>query len=54
MMPVLEGKRMSIMLAPLKAAPKKEEKPRQPKKEAQPVSEDDNAPETEVAAEDKE
>ncbi|MCM1368816.1 MAG: translation initiation factor IF-3 [Candidatus Amulumruptor caecigallinarius] len=26
MMPVLEGKRMSIMLSPLKAAPKKEEK----------------------------
>lgn len=26
MMPVLEGKRMSIMLAPLKAAPKKEDK----------------------------
>ena len=27
MMPVLEGKRMTIMLAPLKAAPKKENKP---------------------------
>lgn len=35
MMPVLEGKRMSIMLAPLKAAPKKEDKPKKetPKKE---------------------
>lgn len=39
MMPVLEGKRMSIMIAPLKAAPKKEDKPKQPKKEAPNASE---------------
>ncbi len=51
MMPVLEGKRMSIMLAPLKAAPKKEEKPRAPKKEA--AAEAKPAAE-EAAAEEKE
>lgn len=33
MMPVLEGKRMSIMIAPLKTSPKKEEKKREPKNE---------------------
>lgn len=33
MMPVLEGKRMSIMIAPLKQTVKKEEKSRQPKPE---------------------
>lgn len=51
MMPVLEGKRMSIMLAPLKAAPKKEDKAKkeQPKeakdpkepKEAKPAQPED-------------
>lgn len=46
MMPVLEGKRMSIMLAPLKPAPKKEEKQRPAKKEqkAESVSAGDEAP----------
>ena len=51
MMPVLEGKRMSIMLAPLKAAPKQEEKRRAPKKEA--AAEAKPAAE-EAAAEEKE
>lgn len=48
MMPVLEGKRMSIMIAPLKAAPKKEDKPKQPKKEA-PKTETSQAEETNSA-----
>ena len=34
MMPLLEGKRMTIMMAPKKAAPVKKEKPAQPKPEA--------------------
>ncbi len=34
MMPLLEGKRMTIMVAPKKAAPVKKEKPAQPKPEA--------------------
>ena len=34
MMPVLEGKRMTIMVSPKKAAPAKKEKPAQPKPEA--------------------
>ena len=34
MMPLLEGKRMTIMVAPKKAAPVKKEKPAQPKFEA--------------------
>ncbi len=34
MMPILEGKRMTIMVAPKKAAPVKKEKPAQPKPEA--------------------
>lgn len=33
MMPLLEGKRMTIMVAPKKAAPAKKEKPAQPKNE---------------------
>lgn len=48
MMPVLEGKRMSIMIAPLKAAPKKEDKPKQPKKDA-PKPETSQADETNSA-----
>ena len=43
MMPVLEGKRMSIMIAPLKVAPKKEkpaDKPRGDEKAAAPAGED--------------
>lgn len=43
MMPVLEGKRMSIMIAPLKVAPKKEkpaDKPRGDEKAAAPAAED--------------
>ena len=35
-MPVLEGKRMSIMLAPLKAAPRKESKDERRAKEKAP------------------
>ncbi|MBQ8449968.1 MAG: translation initiation factor IF-3 [Bacteroidaceae bacterium] len=34
MMPLLEGKRMTIMMAPKKAAPVKKDKPAQPKPEA--------------------
>ncbi len=34
MMPILEGKRMTIMVSPKKAAPAKKEKPAQPKREA--------------------
>ena len=34
MMPILEGKRMTIMVSPKKAAPVKKEKPAQPKPEA--------------------
>lgn len=34
MMPLLEGKRMTIMMAPKKATPAKKEKPAQPKSEA--------------------
>lgn len=46
MMPVLEGKRMSIMLAPLKT-PKKEEKPKAPKPEPKPEQQGDPKPEPE-------
>ena len=38
MMPLLEGKRMTIMMAPKKAAPVKKEKPAQPKPEAEKVN----------------
>ena len=42
MMPVLEGKRMTIMVSPKKAAPVKKEKPAQPKPEA-PKNEDEKS-----------
>lgn len=42
MMPVLEGKRMTIMVSPKKAAPVKKEKPAQPKPEA-PKKEDEKS-----------
>ncbi len=42
MMPVLEGKRMTIMVSPKKAAPAKKEKPAQPKPEA-PKKEDEKS-----------
>ncbi len=48
MMPVLEGKRMSIMLAPLKPAQKKET----PKKEPKPAKAEKPAAEPEAASED--
>ncbi|MDE7179947.1 MAG: translation initiation factor IF-3 [Muribaculaceae bacterium] len=48
MMPVLEGKRMSIMLAPLKPAQKKET----PKKELKPAKAEKPAAEPEAASED--
>lgn len=40
MMPLLEGKRMTIMMAPKKAAPVKKEKPAQPKPEAEKVNDE--------------
>lgn len=54
MMPVLEGKRMSIMLAPLKAASKKEDKPRPPKKEVSPQAPKENATEENSTPEESE
>lgn len=54
MMPVLEGKRMSIMLAPLKAASKKEDKPRPPKKEVAPQAPKENATEENSTPEESE
>ena len=42
MMPILEGKRMTIMVSPKKAAPVKKEKPAQPKPEA-PKNEDEKS-----------
>ena len=40
MMPILEGKRMTIMVSPKKAAPAKKEKPVQPKPEANKAKEE--------------
>lgn len=57
MMPVLEGKRMSIMIAPLKPAQKKDTKPTPGREKGQrkpeaPRREDERAPESEEQAED--